>query len=86
MCVFGAKQSGISVFFVSAENAADVNKMTNITCPFLGTVAARKREEIPTDSTQLWFQRCILVETLEHTADRLSHFHTECHSSVLIRG
>ena len=28
---FGVKKSGISVFLVSAENGAGVNKMTNIT-------------------------------------------------------
>ena len=30
-CFFGVKKSGISVFLVSVENGAGVNKMTNIT-------------------------------------------------------
>ena len=31
LCFFGVKKSGISVFLVSVENGAGVNKMTNIT-------------------------------------------------------
>ena len=33
---FGVEKSGISVFLVSAENGAGVNKMTNITYAYAG--------------------------------------------------
>ena len=39
---FGVKKSGISVFLVSVENGAGVNKMTNMTYGQMPTTTASK--------------------------------------------
>ena len=50
---FGVKKSGISVFLVSVENGAGVNKMTNITYEYAG---AKILEEIV--SQYIWISIC----------------------------